>query len=702
MRNWIPEQLASQMGLITGISDHVRLFINRKYYGVYFRTYRPGEPLAIANDRLPGTFFKGDSGATMWKSSSLWDLYGEASEEDVAVFDSFLGIFRTHYPLLSEAVEQLNRHLDMEAYAKYSALKVVTGSVHTDASHNHLYFLCSNQGKIEAVPWDCNSFGTHATPDVPVDTVLHPIMRLATCDPRWVHRRNQIIHDMLNTIASPESLSQMNDDAVDAMHPDLKADMYLGSLERTSFGWGHVPFSVLDLEDKRREIKKWIADRHKFLRDFLSNALVHVRPIADQPGWSRVDVAGSVAVRVSWQDQSGRQPKPMLLYPGLGRNLTVFRSNMLLHFGIAYVAPAPLSYALKGNPGEFSFQNALTGEVVIPQDVPFKSPKGGIRTVNPLALPKPATGDIILGPGSVVLNEDLVIGEKQRLIIRPGTQIKLHPGVGIYSQGLTLVQGKPDAWVELEPVGSEPWAALGVYGPQTTGSRFEYLRVSGGSVGSRDGLRFKGMFNVYNCDDVKISHCRFEDNAVGDDAVNLAESKVLVEHCFWGSVPADGLDVDKCTGLIVNCSGTACGNDALDVMASRLKIEQCLFEQSGDKGISVGENSQLLVSNCKLRNNEIGLEIKDSSRVAVLSTLFEANHLGLSSYQKKWAYRRGGDSLLVDCEMILSKAADLSVQKRSVVKLHNTPIEVIEPGSNRVVVVDEIDPLWQHHIAGLQ
>ena len=41
--------------------DHVRVFVNGRYYGVYDRNIRPGESALVANGRLPGTLFKGDN-----------------------------------------------------------------------------------------------------------------------------------------------------------------------------------------------------------------------------------------------------------------------------------------------------------------------------------------------------------------------------------------------------------------------------------------------------------------------------------------------------------------------------------------------------------------------------------------------------------------------------------------------------------------
>ena len=302
---------------------------------------------------------------------------------------------------------------------------------------------------------------------------------------------------------------------------------------------------------------------------------------------------------------------------------------------------------------------------------------------------------MVLGPGEVLVDRDIVTDPGQRLTIRAGTRVLLKKGVGIYARGLTLVQGEPGAWVEFLPADENvPWGAFGVSGAATKGSRFEYMRVRGGSVGTDGIVRYKGMFNVYDCPGVVLRHCEFGENMVGDDTVNLAESRITVENSRWENARADGLDLDMCRGVVRDSVWLNSGNDGLDLMGCRVKVERCRFEGSGDKGVSVGEGSQVLIENSEVIGCNIGIESKDASRALVVDTLFDGNTTTVHSYQKKWMYSGGGTTALVGCRIENSVEADAAIEKRSKLILLDTRIESVGEGSNRVVVVDDLGHEW--------
>ena len=52
-------------------------------------------------------------------------------------------------------------------------------------------------------------------------------------------------------------------------------------------------------------------------------------------------------------------------------------------------------------------------------------------------------------------------------------------------------------------------------------------------------------------------------------------------------------------------------NDSIDLMESNVIIASSRMFRSGDKGISVGENSNVLIYNSLLNENKIGLAVKD-------------------------------------------------------------------------------------------
>ncbi|HTF88238.1 MAG TPA: CotH kinase family protein [Planctomycetota bacterium] len=708
LKNWIPDQLGSGLGLLSDFSDHVRVFVNNKYLGVYLRSMRADESLSLRNGRMPGSFFKGEfrDDWSQWdKDKAFADLWGtspdgwrsslEEEESNWPLFHRFLDTLREERG--PESLARLEGLLDMEVYAKWAAVMVVTGSSHTDGFHNQVFYFDPNHGSLEAVPWDSNAYGMHSDARTPPDLVLHPVMEFAISDPRWVHRRNQIVRQLLETTASAAELNLLIDRAVDRMLPDLKADMHLSSLELMP---DLIPWSVLDIEPKRREIKEWAAERGELLRKYLADAQVFIEESSERPGWSRVDVAGSVAVRVARAD--GADPEadtwagdPTLLYPGLSAQLSDYISTPFKKSSHkAYAHAVPLTYFVRGAPGELSFTNAITDSPVVPRSGRFDGLPGEVRTIHPSRFEAPKTGDVVLGPGEVLMEEDLHVGAAQRLLIRAGTRIRLKEGVGIYSRGQTLVQGTPDAPVELLAAGAEPWACFGVSGLASRGSRFESMIASGGSTGNDAARQFKGMFNVYESDDVVLRNCRFGRNEIGDDTVNLASSTILVEDCEWNDSLSDALDLDMCRGLIRRCHWRNSGNDGLDLMAGRITVRDCSFEGSGDKGVSVGEDTQLDLRDCIIRRCLVGMEVKDRSHALVTCTSFQGNNIGAHAYQKKWLFGVGGSIALVSCEIEGSLLEDLSIEKRCRAYLVDTPVGGFCEGVERIATLGFLADDW--------
>ena len=694
LKNWLPQRIAGELGLITERPEQVRLFINNKYFGVYLQTSRAGETLALSHNRMPGTFFKGEWVGDLWSSTEGWRLHGESDPKDVELFAAFLQLLRE--PPAASNLEDMRTLLNTDIYAKWAALMIVTGGAHTDLYHNHMYFLNANQGLIEAVPWDVNGYGFHAHWNTPVDIILHPVMETMTCDPQWLHARNLYIHQLLNTVASPEQLHSIIDTAFNKMRPDLQADIHLASLKNSRIRWHFVPCSVLDITEERDLLKQWVSLRTDYVNAYLNNAQVYAAPNLTRPDWTDVKVFGSATIRVESSDgtpidSNSYAGTPDILYPGLTQELDVHPSlSYELYVQHPYAKPASVSYVVKTRADNLNYFNAITGAAVQPKQSPDVEQEI-TRTIHPSLFTAPRSEEVVLGPGLVTLKQDLLTNPGQKLIIKAGTHIKLHPGIGIYAQGSVQVQGAEGAEVELGPAdANKPWGAFGVSGPATAGSTFTHMRVWGGSLGQRRGLRYKGMFNVYNCPNVRMAYCYFGTNSIGDDAVNLAQSHVEIEHCQWEYALSDGLDMDLCEGVLANCRWTLCGNDGLDLMGSTVTLRDAQFRECGDKGISIGENSQLLAENCQIFQCKTGLESKDASRVIFRNGLVDNAEVAVRNYQKKWMYNRGGTTILDNCRIVNSRIADADVQKRSRLELLNTEINQVLNGSNRIFKVTSI------------
>jgi len=708
IRHQLPEELARQMEMVTTLNEPIRLFINRKYFGVYLRSYRPGESLALANRRMPGTFFKGDAvgpkeNINLWESSHHWDLYGEEDKNHMAHMERFLKTLRQKASV--EQLKQLSLLLDEEVAARFSAIMIVTGCIHTDQKHNQMYYLCSNQGLLEQIPWDPTCYEVANKPFTPVDTMNTPLLECLMRNPHWVHRRNQIIYKLIQGIASAESMTNLVERKQNRMVRDLKADAHLS---KKTIGTDRFPISVWETEHELEIIKQWAIAKPIYLEQYLNQALFSMKESPQNSNQSIIEVFGTVAVKAIHQDgvpltvrdQAGG--KVDVLYPGLSQAIEEFRFQPEQHTAIVpHVRPALMTYIVDSPPNQLQIMNAITGkpaqQIVTPPSV-----MKPVRTFSPSLFMEKLTSDVILGPGEVVLREDLFVGPKQRLIIRPGTQLKLAAGISIFCRGQVDAVGSRQAPIEFLPLGNSPWGCFGLSGTGTRGSRIEHAKIANGSIGVCDGIRFKGMFNVYDCPEITLRHCKFGKNFVGDDCVNLAESNIDVKDCFFENAASDGLDLDMCTGSVTDCHFLKCGNDGLDLMACVLSVKNCQFELSGDKGISVGEGTRVVIRNGLFLKCKVGIEVKDNSHAAVLSSEFLNNQLGYHSYRKKWLYPQGGLGFLVDCTLANSKDAALSIKKQCTLTLLRTPVPLEYLEKQRVKRVGSVPTIWSHFIEEIE
>ena len=673
MANWLPEQLGERLGLVTPQSSHVRLMLNRNNKGVYLRSFRPGDRLALENGRLPGVFFKGDApnliDSTLWNEPGLWNIDGDLTEKQKAWFQEFLGLVadpqghRQNRQLLSQ-------YVDLDALAKFAALGVFTGSDHTDDRHNVTFYYSSYRGLLEPVVWDFNSFGILQNPDANPDRYQNRLLTWAGLDPRFLHERNRRLWEMLQSNQTEELVEQ----AWTKLYPELRADRaliqiytaidYFEGVQNLDPAYQRpliardVPSR--DLPEEKERLLQWIRARKVFLASYLADARVAARNAPE--GGVQVASFGNVAVRAVHQTDASLS---FLLFPG--------RSDYTVREEGFSVSPAaPIFYSLPGRTEEWRFENALSGDALeaTPTFPPFDQ-----RLLSIPVAPTPTQNErktVELGPGLVKVVKTTEFPAEVDVTIRPGTDLKLGPGVSLLFRGKLTMVGDKDHPITVSPIGKS-YGSFSILGPQSDGSRLEYIDVRGGSSVELGGLHLKGMVNIYDCPNVSLRQCQFSENVDSDDAINIALSRVSIESCYFQNTPMDGLDLDGCVGQVRDCVFQDTGNDGLDIMETDLMIENGRFEHCGDKGISIGEESRTTIENCQFWNCVTGVELKDASRTRVKETLFEKCQTAVNSYRKKWLFQTGGYGELVrvtlrDC------TSDIELDRYSKIWLKETSV----------------------------
>ncbi|MCA8977482.1 MAG: CotH kinase family protein, partial [Planctomycetes bacterium] len=277
--NWLPDQLSAELGLMHEHSAPVRLVLNGRQRGVYLRSLRPGDDLAAQGGRPRGTFFKGDSLGSrrhldLWAVADSWRAIGDPNPRARRALDRLLAALRM--PPSVESLAILAATLDLEAMARAQAVAVLTASIHADRAHNHVLFFDPAKDRLEPLLWDANGFGIHAEPGLAVDVMRHPLAERLACDPCFVHRRNEILWQLLHGAGRAERLIATAEERMTQLAATLRHDPEIarlvlrrGVFEVDPIGYDEVP-AALDT------FRTFVRQREARLRDHFADAHARV------------------------------------------------------------------------------------------------------------------------------------------------------------------------------------------------------------------------------------------------------------------------------------------------------------------------------------------------------------------------------------------------------------------------------------------
>ena len=183
-----------------------------------------------------------------------------------------------------------------------------------------------------------------------------------------------------------------------------------------------------------------------------------------------------------------------------------------------------------------------------------------------------------------------------------------------------------------------------IYSSDKTGQGF--LILSDGERSYLDFVDFQGLKNPnhgnwnvtgaitfyespVNLENVSISENRCE------DALNIVRTKFVMKNCNISKTQSDAFDGDFVQGAILNCRFNELGNDAIDVSGSKLTLNDVEVYNAGDKGLSAGEDSMMIVENVKIFDSEIAVAGKDLSVIEARNLTITNTKLAITAFKKK-------------------------------------------------------------------
>jgi len=276
---------------------------------------------------------------------------------------------------------------------------------------------------------------------------------------------------------------------------------------------------------------------------------------------------------------------------------------------------------------------------------------------------------LILKKGDYVLQKRILIPKGQVVVLEPGVHLNMIDSAGIVCHSPIIANG-----TEREPIliQSSDSSANGFNVLQASGRSFvSHTTFKNLNTLSYKGWTLTGAVNFYESD-VNFSNTTFENNHC-EDALNIIRSTFRVDSSFFYGIYSDAFDSDFCTGNLTNSTFDKIGNDAIDFSTSQIDIADCYIVDANDKGISGGEQSTLNVTNCIVKNCNIGVASKDLSQVNLEDVEIINSNYGLVALKKKPEY--GGATLTTTNLTLMNCQTDFLIERGSSVYLENRKIE---------------------------
>ena len=284
--NFYGEYLADKMGILTHNTKFVELFINQKYVGVYHFTTNDDEEMLRANDRVPGPIYVGDDLADRWELDQFKTKGDLKAHKNLLPLQILLDAIYAENS--TNQIDGLWNILSKEKYAKFNALLSLVGGIHTDTTHNHLYYFDPSQGRIEPIISDINGHGLLLYPsprerlvkkykpfvEVPLNGRNNPLLDKALRDPDFRHLRNKFLYKYLSETGSFETQRAELQKLFKIIDPSVRKDRNKASIMETFVGYWRIPYSNFQYEKSKIVIFDWIQRRNEFLMQELANSSV--------------------------------------------------------------------------------------------------------------------------------------------------------------------------------------------------------------------------------------------------------------------------------------------------------------------------------------------------------------------------------------------------------------------------------------------
>ena len=197
-------------------------------------------------------------------------------------------------------------------------------------------------------------------------------------------------------------------------------------------------------------------------------------------------------------------------------------------------------------------------------------------------------------------------------------------------KSLDISMSKPDDWVLI--IDSDLDDIVIKVSSLSTDQKLGIEKKSSSRINS-EGLT--GCISIYNSTfaGTKINSNTPMQNC--EDAINIINSSGHLASINILNAKSDALDIDFSFVDIERLSVKNSGNDCLDLSSGTYSLKYLHINDCGDKGISIGEKSDVDIQEAYINNTLIGIASKDSSKSNFNTVIVTDSKQCIDAYQKK-------------------------------------------------------------------
>ena len=660
---WLVHQMADGEDVLSTTYKLVNVSVNQHNYGVYALEEHFDKQLLEQRNRREGPILKFDE-------NGIWELAFLESEEVVLsqfpYFDaSVVNMFKENRTLSTPSLKKnftdaatlmtlfkngkakVSDIFDVQQVAKYYAIIDMCGGAHASTWHNRRFYYNPVTEKIEHILYDAmpfsygvyyyNSIMMKLNSDVRSKDVSLDVALILDQDFKQAYLSEL---QKMSQVSYLDSMFMALDGEIDSLTRAIQVEEPYYNFVRQRFY-----DNALALRNSYSELtEKW----DLFLaQNYSPNDLIESKEF--QPRTDSLFVPGvSINAYVEKLDsvnytlhvENYHLNKVTLCgYEQKGwKNHAIALENEidLAGFGTA-AATVDLKFTKAPTKLFFKVSNRLDqyyAVKVINWKVPGEESSRMKIRKNQLAIkPYQVVGNKAIFSGNVLIENLVYIPEHLAVEMKPGTKLEFKNGGGLIVSNSFIARGSAGNPIE---VFCEDGLSQGLTILKGKEAIFEYVNFKGLSNLNYENWELTGAITIYETP-VFISNVKI-DSSLAEDGLNIIRSNFEIENLSLKMTTSDGFDADFCTGILSDSYFGNTGNDCIDFSGSVITIQNTIIENSGDKGVSGGERSTLILAHISITGAITGIASKDNTKIVGDDIAIKKTAYGLMAFEKKAEY----------------------------------------------------------------